>query len=146
MNLPPIDAGLRVRRLLDAPRERVFHAWTDPAVIARWWGPPEAAVVIELDLQVGGSYRYTVTEQNGHIWYLVGRYLEVTPPVRLVYSWVFENTQAPLGPDTLVTVDFVDRGTQTEVIVTHERFTTNESRQAHLDGWEMCLDRMQPLL
>jgi uncharacterized protein YndB with AHSA1/START domain len=140
------EATLHVQRLFDAPRERVFRAWTDPAWIARWWGPPDSIKVIEVDFRIGGQYRYTVKESNGATWYLVGTYQEIIPLERLVYTWAFENTQADYGPPTLVTVDFVARGDQTEVIVTHERFQSDESRIAHSAGWEQCLDGIAALL
>jgi uncharacterized protein YndB with AHSA1/START domain len=140
------DATLHVQRILDAPRERVFRAWTDPAWIARWWGSPDGVKHIEVDFRVGGHYRYTVKEPSGDAWYLVGTYQEITPPEKLVYTWAFENTLADYGPATLVTVEFVAHGDQTEVIVTHERFQSDESRIAHSGGWEQCLDEIAALL
>jgi uncharacterized protein YndB with AHSA1/START domain len=143
---PAVETTLHVRRVLDAPRERVFRAWTDPAWIAQWWGPPDGVQEIEVDLRVGGAYRYTVKPPNGHAWHLVGTYEAVEPPKKLVYTWRFTNTERDYGSATLVTVEFIDRGNQTEVVVTHERFENADSRAAHSDGWDMCFDRIAQLL
>ena len=143
---PTVESTLHVRRILDAPRERVFRAWTDPAWIARWWGPPDGIQQIEVDLRVGGSYRYSVKPPDGNTWHLVGTYETVEPPEKLVYTWRFENTEQDYGAATLVTVEFIDRGDQTEVIVTHERFQSGDSRKAHSDGWVICFDGIAQLL
>ena len=80
-------------------------------------------MVRELDLRAGGRYRLEGNDRR-RPWRVGGPYLEVTPPSKLVYTWSWDNDPAlgdPLGRDTLVTVEFIERGSETEVVVTHER-------------------------
>lgn len=133
---------LQIRRIISATRERVFRAWTDPVELMRWWGPKGyEAPSAEVDLRVGGHYRLAMRKlPDGEIFYLTGMYEEVRPPAMLVYTWRWE-AQPELG-ETLVRVEFVDRGSSTEVVLTHERFPNEESREQHRGGWSGCLDRL----
>ena len=101
-----------------------------------------------MDLREGGEYRLegTVGDKPWAIW---GRYLEVRPSEKLVYTWQWDNDPAlgePQGDDTIVTVEFRDRGAETELVVTHERFVTVRARDEHAEGWEGCLDRLVRLV
>ena len=139
-----VDAAttLAIRRTFPAPRERVCRAWTDPTELMRWWGPkgyetPSA----EVDLRAGGRYRLAMRKlPDGEVFHLTGVYQEVRPPERLVYTWRWE-AEPELG-ETLVTVEFLDRGTFTEVALTHERFPSDAIRDRHGEGWSSCLDRL----
>ncbi len=129
---------LRVSRTFSASRERVFAAWTDPQQLKTWWGPhgfttPSA----EIDLRVGGGFRLAMRSPDGKSILLTGTYREVSPPTRLVYTWQFEGSEI-----TLVTVEFNDRGNATEVVLTHEKFASEEARASHQQGWGGCLDRL----
>ena len=100
-----------------------------------------------LDLREGGAYRLegTVGDKPWAIW---GTYLEVRPPEKLVYTWQWDNDPTlgePQG-DTVVTVEFRDRGPETELVVTHERFATAKARDEHGEGWKGCLDRLARLV
>ena len=124
--------AVRVSRTFKASRHRVFRAWTDPELLMRWFIEPDGEMQVrELDLRTGG------------------RYLEVTPPSKLVYTWSWDNDNSlgdPVGRDTLVTVEFRERGAETELIVTHERFATERARAEHDAGWIGCLDRLGSLV
>lgn len=91
----------------------------------------------EVDLRVGGRYRLGMRAPDGAAVYVcTGVYREVTPPSRLVYTWAWEGQD---GPETLVTVEFLDRGGATEVVLTHEGFADAGSRDQHATGWNGCL-------
>ena len=82
---------LELRWTFDAPRERIFTALTDPADLVKWWGPsgfttPE----IELDLSVGGGYRFGMQPPDGELFHLAGEFLEIDPPNRLAYTFRWE--------------------------------------------------------
>jgi uncharacterized protein YndB with AHSA1/START domain len=77
---------------------------------------------------------------RNNIHYLVGTYREVRPPERLVCTWRWE--AEPEYGETLVTVEFLDRGGSTEVVLTHELFPTDEARRGHEQGWTSSLDRL----
>ncbi len=90
---------VEIVRTIEAPREQVFRAWTDPDELRRWWGPgefrcPEAQV----DLRPGGSYRLVMQPTAGDPFVLGGTYREVEPPARLVYTWRWETGPAADGP------------------------------------------------
>jgi len=136
------ETTLRLQRTFAAFRERVFKAWTDPEELKRWWGP-EGYVTPSADVQlrVGGTYRLGMRKlPDGEIFYLAGTYREVRPPERLVYTWRWE--AEPEHGETLVTVEFHDRGGSTEVVVTHELFPDQKIRDDHNRGWSGCLDRL----
>ncbi len=142
---PPV----RVTRTFKASRHRVFRAWTDPELLMRWFIEPDGEMrVRELDLRVGGRYALEGRDR-GKPWRIEGRYLEVEPPAKLVYTWTWDNDPAlgdPVGSDTLVTVEFLERGGETELVVTHERLATERARAEHDAGWIGCLDRLGGLV
>ena len=143
---PSREATLHLTRTFAAPREKVFRAWTDPEELKKWWGPPGYGTPsAEVDLRVGGKYRLGMRKlPEGPVFYLAGTYREVRPPERLVYTWRWE-AEPELG-DTLVTVEFHDRGGSTEIVLTHELFPTEKARQEHERGWSGGLDNLAKLL
>lgn len=145
----PAPPPVRVSRTIQASRHRVFRAWTDPELLMRWFIEPDGEMQVrELDLRTGGRYALEGRDR-GKPWRIEGRYLEVVPPERLVYTWTWENDPAlgdPVGGDTLVTVEFLERGAGTEVVVTHERLATERARADHGAGWIGCLDRLGSLV
>ena len=137
---------LRLTRTFAAPREKVFGAWTDPEELKKWWGPPGYATPsVEVDLRMGGKYRLGMRKlPDGPIFYLAGTYREVRPPEKLVYTWQWE-AKPELG-DTLVTVEFHDRGGSTEIVLTHELFPTEKARGDHERGWSSSWDKLAKIL
>ena len=136
--------SLGITRLIRAPRERVFAAWTTPELLTKWWGPgpvtcPEAAV----DLRQGGEYRIANLEQDGSITWITGRFERVTPPAQLVYTW---NVSIIPGPATLVTVEFRDHPSGTELVLKHDRFSDPAVSDMHGQGWNACIDKLETLL
>jgi uncharacterized protein YndB with AHSA1/START domain len=111
----------------------------------RWFVEGDADMTrCDIDLREGGTYRLEglVGDKRWTIW---GSYLEVRPPERLVYTWTWKH-DAGLGEsegDTLVTVEFRDRGSATELVLTHERFASIQARDEHTQGWNSCLDRFE---
>jgi uncharacterized protein YndB with AHSA1/START domain len=88
---PQTATSLTISRTINAPRDRVFEAWTDPAQLHKRWGAGEnfTAPIAEVDLRTGGSYRLGMQppgQETPHV--VVGVYREVSPPERLVYTWV----------------------------------------------------------
>ena len=141
------DTGtfLRVSRLINADPKTVFRAWTEADQL-KLWSCPESAVVehAEVDLRVGGKYRLRMRGAAGQIHTAVGTYREITPPRRLVYTWDWEEADSRVG-ETLVTVKFTDLGGTTEVVLTHELFSTTEAKASHEQGWTSCLNRLEQL-
>ena len=139
---PDTTFGLTVTRIINAPRERVFQAWTDPAHLQKWWAAQEefTASIAEVDLRVGGRYRLGMQNpEQEHPYVVGGVYLEVNPPERLVFTWTWEKTPTDdadwIPPETVVTVEFIDRDGATEVVLTHEQFPDEHMRDEHDNGW-----------
>jgi uncharacterized protein YndB with AHSA1/START domain len=142
----PSELALRMRRVLPAPRERVFRAFTDPGELAEWWGPKGfTAPSIELDLRSGGTYRIAMQPPDGDLFYLSGEFREVDPPARLAYTFRWEDPD-PDDRETVVTLSFEDLGESAEVMFTQRAFSTEGRRALHEQGWTDSLDRLQELM
>ena len=145
------DITLEIKRLIKAPRERVFEAWTDPEQLKKWFGPDEELVVplAKVDLRVGGKYRIQMKRLDGEFHTAVGTYREVRPPERLVFTWAWEKdgSEPDFGEvepsEMLVTLEFRARGKQTELVLTQEKFASVESRDRHEQGWTGCFDKLE---
>ena len=98
---------LRIERTFAASRERVFEAWTDPELLARWLTPPGGTSAnADVDLRVGGAWSITMKPPLWPSGRGFGTYLEGKPPARLVFTIAWE--RIPNGPQSLVSVDFDD--------------------------------------
>jgi uncharacterized protein YndB with AHSA1/START domain len=134
-----MTAELRLRRTLAFPADRVWHALTDPAALAAWFWPERYATTAQLDLRVGGRYRI---DGPGAGTAVAGEYVTVEPPHRLTFTWQWDGD----AEETLVTFELTPHDSGTELVVVHERFTTDEDRDNHAKGWSDCLDRLPPHL
>jgi uncharacterized protein YndB with AHSA1/START domain len=144
-------AAVHVTRELRAARDEVFRTWTEPDLFKRWFTPPgNASVTAELDVRPGGKYRITLqrTQLVPGVSYIVGSYLEVDPPERLVFTFGWEEPPPVEGLgdletlDSRVTVRFRDLGGSTEISITHERLASTELQTFHRWGWETTLDQL----
>ncbi len=137
------DRRLRIVRTFAAPREAVFRAWTDPAQVAKWWGPKDFTVPeIAMDVRPGGKWRTCMRSPDGADLYVRGVFREIVAPERLVLTWAWETDGEP-GHETVITVEFHERGGETELILTQELFEAVEGRDNHRQGWTSsfeCLD------
>ena len=131
--------ALTIRRVLPFPRERVFRAWTDPKSVRQWFAPFALSVAdAELDVRPGGHFRIMMRSED-NVYAHRGEYREVVPPERLVFTWISEATQ---GETTLVTVEFHERGAETELVLTHARLPDTAARERHEAGWVSIADRL----
>jgi uncharacterized protein YndB with AHSA1/START domain len=136
--------ALSLTRIIRAPREKVFAAWTDPEQLRQWWGPgPVTCPEAEVDLREGGAYRLANREADGSITWISGRFERVRAPEELVYTWAVS-----FLPDerTLVRVTFLPHADGTELTVVHERFAVEAVRDMHLQGWGACIDKLEAML
>ena len=138
------EAAVHITRTFEAPREKVFQAWTDPEALKQWWGPEGCSCLnTEMDLRVGGEYRHEMKNPGGDISAQYGTYREVHPPERLVFTAICSKA-GEVMKDSVVTVEFHDRGGSTEVVVTHEGIKEVEgmgSEQMTM-AWNSCLDKL----
>ncbi len=131
---------LVVRKTIRAKAERLFAAWTIPAQLKLWWGPQGAKCIdAEVDLRPSGRYRIANQLPDGKILWITGEFEVIEAPRKLVYTWRVE-------PETesseRVTVLFEPSGDYTEVVVTHERISSEELRKMHEQGWFGCLESL----
>jgi uncharacterized protein YndB with AHSA1/START domain len=130
---------VRLVEVFDAPRERVFAAWTEPELLKRWWGPGAYRTTeAEVDLRPGG--RYGLTLEPGAMR-LAGEFREVLPPKRLVYTWRWVSG-VPDTRESLVTVEFHDLGGRTEVVLLHDDFAGPGPVDMYGAGWASGLRKL----
>lgn len=146
MKPSPPGTKLILRRTFSAPRMEVFKAWTDPEKIKKWFAPgPMETHEAHVDLRVGGRYRIVMrdlAEDNSHVAF--GVYREVTPPERLVFTWSWEGV--PNSGEMLVTLEFREKGTRTELTLVHEFLPNEDSKRIHDEGWIACLDKLEHVI
>jgi uncharacterized protein YndB with AHSA1/START domain len=131
---------VRLVEVFDAPRERVFAAWTDAEQLKRWWGPGLFTTTrAEVDLRPGGRYELTLEPGAMH---LVGEFREVVAPERLVYTWRWEAGVSDRR-ESLVTVEFHDLGERTEVVLLHDSFAGPGPVDMYGSGWTSGLARLR---
>ena len=125
------DTELTVSRTFNAPARIVFEAWTKPELMKRWWVPKSAGMELlscEQDVRVGGTYRLVFRHGASGTMAFHGKYLEVLPPSRLVWT----NEESADGSVTTLTFEEKDGRTQ---VVMHERYPSKEALDA-LAGME----------
>jgi uncharacterized protein YndB with AHSA1/START domain len=118
----PSDLEFTVERVFDHPIERVWAAYTEPDLIAQWWG--EGTTVDRIDLRAGGGYRFVQNPGTDKQSAFVGEFLEVSPPDRLVQTFGMEG---PYGNPMTQTIEFKRVGEGTHLAIT-SRFETTEER------------------
>jgi len=126
----PAEREIRAEREFDAPRERVFAAFTDPDAISEWWGLKESATIVDrMDARTGGDWRFIERNADGSETAFRGTYREVTPPERIVWTFEWEGMPGYVSVDT---VEFEDLGDRTRVIA-RTIFHTPEERDTMLE-------------
>jgi uncharacterized protein YndB with AHSA1/START domain len=155
-----------ITRTIDAPRELVFEAWTDPTHMAKWWGPHQFTnPVCELDVRPGGTWRIVMRGPDGAPHPAKGVYREIIKPERLVMTidhsdlsdeWHDlvnpgrDRTKGKPNIEALATVTFEEHGNQT-ILTICLRFESAAARDSLLnlgmsDGWAQSLERLDSLL
>ena len=125
----PTDREIHIERVFEAPRDRVFAAFTDPELIPAWWGPRDTTTVVDqMDVRAGGSWRFVIRNVDGSETGFRGTYREVTPPERIVQTFEWEGMP---GHVSVETATFEDLGDRTKV-TTVSLFHTPEERDGML--------------
>lgn len=138
--------AILIRRVLSASPDRVYRAWTDPSLAADFLCPENVTVAdVAFDVRVGGAYHIAMRLENGEVWTVRGVYLEVQPGKRLSMTWKWDEENSADEQETIATVDLAPHGAGTELTLTHERFTSEVSRNNHEHGWNSMLDKMEAL-
>ena len=143
----PTDEQILITREFDAPKHLVYKAWTTPELVKRWWHANRGEMTVcEIDLRVGGTWRYVMVADGGFEVGFHGEYREIVPNERLVSTEVYEgipDADAHAALDTL-TLTEVDGRTTLTILVEHP---TKEGRDAHIEsGMEAGMQDAMDLL
>jgi uncharacterized protein YndB with AHSA1/START domain len=143
----PSEREILITREFDAPRHLVYKAWTTPELVKRWWSGHRGEVKsVEIDLRVGGRWRYVMVANGGFEVAFHGEYREIVPDQRIVTTEVYELPEAPEGEGALNIVTFTEadgRTTLTLLVQTASR----QDRDAIIDsGMEVGLQEQMELL
>ncbi len=144
----PTDEQILITRDFDAPRHLVYTAWTTPEHVRRWWsGGQGEMTVVEIDLRVGGAWRYAMTTEGGHEVAFHGEYREIVPAERIVATEVYE--AMPEG-EALTTVTFAEtagRTTVSQLVQLDSRAARDGMLQSGMEvGAQGQLDLLEDLL
>jgi uncharacterized protein YndB with AHSA1/START domain len=148
-----------IERTVNAPRDLVWKAWTDPDLLQRWWGPKTfTAPFWELDLRVGGVYRYCMRAPDGKDYWGGGVYREIDPLRRIVATDTFTDAQGKVVPasyygmtedvplELLVTVTFEEHKGKTLFTLRHSGMPAGAGRDGARQGWNEALDKLAEYL
>jgi len=143
----PTDTQILITREFNAPKHLVYKAWTTPELIKRWWtGDRGEATVVEVDLRVGGTWRYVMVANEGFEVAFHGEYREIVPNERLVTTEVYEAVPDDFAVNTLTFAEEDGRTTIT-LLVEH---SSKQARDMHVDsgmegGLQEALDKLEQL-
>lgn len=126
----PSDREIRVERIFNASRDRVWKAMTDPELLAQWWGRGNKLVVEKLDMVRGGHWR-VVEHADGQTHGFEGRYREVTPPERVVQTFEWDGMPGHVILETMTLEDLGDGRTK---LVNISLFMTHEDRDGMMQS------------
>lgn len=146
------DRELVLTRLINAPREKVYRAWTDPALLKQWFAPkPYTTPVVEIDVRPGGSGLFVMRGPDGKDMPNRGVYLEVVPNERLVSTDAFVKAWEPSEkPFMTMILTFEDEGGKTRYTARVRHWTVAD-KEAHEKmgfhtGWGLCTDQLEALV
>lgn len=139
-----VKPSLTIRRRFKAAPERVYRAWTEPAQVARWFGPGGITVLEAVfEPRVGGQFMVHARGANGEDHRVFGTVREAIPNSKVVYTWAWQSTPER---ESLVTVEFKPDGDGTLLVLTHEQFFDEGARDRHNGGWNAALDKLEAYL
>ncbi|MGV1790255.1 SRPBCC family protein [Rhizobium sp. A37_96] len=129
-------------REIAAPRVLLFRLWTEPEHLMRWWGPQDmTAPSVSVDLREGGTWRHCILTPEGREYWSHGRYLEIVPPERLVFSFAWENPEGRPEHPMRVTVEFHELGEKTRLVFRKAELPDDTELKLQTGGWEQALDK-----
>lgn len=141
----PSDCEILITRQFDAPAALIFKAWTTPELVKRWWGFDSSVwLVCEIDLRVGGSWRYVTREEGGFEVAFHGEYRSIDAPERIVSTEVFEAFPDAAALNTIV---FAERAGVTTMTI-NVLHSHKEHRDAHVasgmeSGMQVSMNRLE---
>lgn len=140
------EFALRLHHRFEAPREKVFAAWTNPEALKRWWCPPGwVPLAIEVHLEEGGRYSFSMQRIGGtEVVTARGSFITVRIPSQLVYTWIWDGA-FPDMPVTYVTIDFREVDGATELHLRQDDLSLRVCAK-HLSGWLAAFRRLDAVI
>ena len=144
--MQPGELMLEMERVMPAPPAAVFAACTEPDALVEWFGPKGFAIPsVDFQARLGGRYRIEMQPPEGEPFWLAGELREVDPPVRLSYTFAWEDPD-PDDVENVVGMWFRSLGDSTEVAFEQGPFKTEARRALHDDGWTDSFDKLSTFL
>jgi uncharacterized protein YndB with AHSA1/START domain len=139
--------SLQIKRFINAPRSRVYAAWTDPSQLRQWWGPESVRTrKFAADVRVGGKYHWDLINQEDEEMSVFGEYRELVPEKKIAFTWKWDDDDVWENRNSIVTIELSDRDGGTELILNHEQLPSEESRDRHNQGWNSVFDQLEKFL
>lgn len=139
----PSETEMMMEREFDAPRQLVFDAHLNPEAIPQWWGWRETSTtVVEMDVRVGGKWRFISRNKDGQEIVFFGEYREITPPEKFVFTFGFEGMPGEPGEETY---SFIDLGNNRTLLRVHS-CTTQEDFDGMEPGADESYDKLDEYL
>lgn len=137
---------LSLEYTLPGPPEEISKMLTEPSELVKWWGPHGFTIpAAELDLVVGGRYRFSMTPPDGEPFHLSGEFLEIDLPWRLVYTFRWEEP-TPDDRETVVDLSLQSARTGTRLALSQRPFLTEERLALHRGGWTESFEKLKAVL
>ena len=149
---PTSDRELVIARIIDAPREKVFRAWTDPKLMMQWFAPlPSTTPAAEVDLRPGGTSMVVMRDPEGNDFPSSGVYLEIVEKERLVFTDAYARAWEPSEkPFMTVVLTFEDESGKTRYTARARHWTVEETERHRQmgfhEGWAKCADQLEALV
>lgn len=148
---PKMKHDIKLTRLIDAPREAVFKAWTDPKQLAKWWGPQHFTnPVCEIDLRVGGTMYIVMRGPDGNDYPMKGIYREIIPAEKLAFTNIAMDLQGNHQLEGFTTVTFADENGKTRLTVVTGAVGLVPAAEQMLAGmeagWGQTIDGLEEFL
>lgn len=133
---------LVIKKQLNVPCDEVFAAWSNAELLRKWIFPFQDWIANgKNDFKVGGEYSIEFTSIDGTVFKHSGKYLEIVPNTKIVYTWNIGDVT-----DTLITVEFQVVNNHTEVTLTHNQFPNEDVRNRYHEGWQNCMIHLEEFL
>lgn len=146
MSIETQSLSLQLTRLFEGPRERVYQAWSNQDQLEKWFGPEGYKTTVpHFDFQVEGTYQFVMNNDQGFEGGLTGKFVEIVPNEKLVFTWRWTNW-GPEQPDSLITLQFLDKDDNTEIVLTQENLVNQQEVEGHKKGWTGGLESLHKYL
>ncbi len=138
------NVRLEIKRFINAPRDRVYAAWTDVEQLRQWFGLEKVRTRdIRADARAGGEFRWDLVNSDGEEMTMRGEFRELQSGKKVVFSWQWLDDEDWENHSSVVTVELSDRDGGTELRLIHEQLPNEQSRDGHNSGWNSALDKLE---